>query len=110
MELSLYGWDDDYSPALARACAEHRKPLEAGRVVASNRGWCRVMCASGERDAILSGALLESEGLIAKTIYPVVPPKTEYNLTEKGRAILPVIAAMAEFGRVLQHGEPATAG
>jgi len=61
MELSLYGWDDDYSPALARACAEHRKPLEAGRVVASSRGWCRVVCASGERDAALSGALLESE-------------------------------------------------
>jgi ribosome biogenesis GTPase / thiamine phosphate phosphatase len=62
MELSLYGWDNDYSLALARACAEHRKSLEAGRVVASSRGWYRLACASGERDAVLSGALLESAG------------------------------------------------
>jgi DNA-binding HxlR family transcriptional regulator len=46
--------------------------------------------------------LLEGEGLISKTIYPVVPPKTEYSLTAKGVAIVPVITAMAEFGRVLQ--------
>lgn len=61
MELSLCGWGNDYELALARACAEHRRPLEPGRVVASSRGWCRVACASGERDAVLSGALLESE-------------------------------------------------
>ena len=47
-------------------------------------------------------ALLEREGLIGKTIYPVVPPKTEYTLTARGKAIVPVITAMAEFGRLLQ--------
>ena len=61
MELSLYGWDDDYAVALARACAQHQKSLEAGRVVASSRGWYRLACAGGECDAVLSGALLESE-------------------------------------------------
>ena len=50
-------------------------------------------------------ALLEREGLISKTIYPVVPPKTEYTLTARGQAILPVITAMAEFGRLLQSGD-----
>jgi ribosome biogenesis GTPase len=58
MELSLFGWGNDTALALARACAEHRKPLIAGRVVASSRGWCRVACAAGERDAVLSGAML----------------------------------------------------
>ena len=62
MELSLYGWDTRYSLALARVCAEHRKPLEAGRIVVSSRGWCRAVCASGERDTVLSGALLASVG------------------------------------------------
>jgi ribosome biogenesis GTPase len=62
MELSLFGWDNLYSLALARACAEHCKSLEAGRVLAANRGWCRLICAGGERDAVLSGALLESTG------------------------------------------------
>jgi len=55
-------------------------------------------------------ALLEQEGMISKTIYPVVPPKTEYTLTSRGMAILPVITAMAEFGRLLQSGDIAQDG
>lgn len=43
-------------------------------------------------------SMLEEAGLISKTIYPTVPPKTEYALTEAGRRIEPVIAAMAGFG------------
>lgn len=43
-------------------------------------------------------SMLEQAGLITKTIYPTVPPKTEYALTEAGRRIEPVIAAMAAFG------------
>lgn len=46
-------------------------------------------------------AALESEGLISKTIYPTVPPETEYALTAQGRRIEPVIAAMATFGEQL---------
>lgn len=46
---------------------------------------------------------LEASGLVDKTIYPTVPPKTEYALTPLGRAIEPVIAAMAEFGVQLQQ-------
>jgi len=42
--------------------------------------------------------MLQQAGLIAKTIYPTVPPKTEYELTKAGRQIEPVIAAMAAFG------------
>ncbi len=42
--------------------------------------------------------LLEGFGLVDKTIYPTVPPKTEYALTEKGRGMIPVIEAMARFG------------
>lgn len=43
-------------------------------------------------------SMLEQAGLITKTIYPTVPPKTEYELTDAGRRIEPVIAAMAAFG------------
>lgn len=43
-------------------------------------------------------SMLEQAGLITKTIYPTVPPKTEYELTEAGRRIEPVIAAIAAFG------------
>lgn len=49
-------------------------------------------------------AALDAAGLISKTIYPTIPPKTEYALTELGRAAQPVIVAMAQFGVRLQEG------
>lgn len=45
---------------------------------------------------------LESAGLVRRTVYPTVPPSTEYSLTELGRKIEPVIRAMAEFGLEMQ--------
>lgn len=44
---------------------------------------------------------LEEAGVIEKTIYPVVPPHTEYQLTEKGLKLRDVIAAMARFGETV---------
>ncbi|MBY0464426.1 MAG: winged helix-turn-helix transcriptional regulator [Burkholderiales bacterium] len=39
--------------------------------------------------------------MLLKTTYPVVPPKTEYELTDKGRKLQAVIEAMAMFGASL---------
>ena len=44
---------------------------------------------------------LEEAGLIRKTVYPVVPPHTDYQLTQRGMRLRGVIAAMAHFGRSL---------
>ncbi|HET6784539.1 MAG TPA: helix-turn-helix domain-containing protein [Erysipelotrichaceae bacterium] len=41
---------------------------------------------------------LEEDGLIERTVYPVVPPKVEYNLSELGATLSPVIDAMRSFG------------
>lgn len=41
---------------------------------------------------------LEDHELISKKIYPVVPPKVEYNLTEFGKTVIPVIAALGNWG------------
>lgn len=41
---------------------------------------------------------LESDGLIIRTVYPVVPPKTEYSLSEFGKSIIPIINAMCDWG------------
>lgn len=41
---------------------------------------------------------LEDHELISKVIYPVVPPKVEYNLTEFGESLIPVIGAIGHWG------------
>jgi len=41
---------------------------------------------------------LESDNLITRTVYPVVPPKVEYNLSEFGTSIKPILNAMYQWG------------
>ena len=41
---------------------------------------------------------LEQHGLVGKTIYPQLPPKVEYYLTDFGRSLMPVIEAMTQWG------------
>lgn len=41
---------------------------------------------------------LESDGLVTRTVYPQVPPKVEYALTDRGRRFGPVLLAMYDWG------------
>jgi DNA-binding HxlR family transcriptional regulator len=41
---------------------------------------------------------LEEEGIVERDTYPEVPPRVEYALTEKGRALLPIIDDMRRYG------------
>ncbi len=38
------------------------------------------------------------DGLVVKTIYPELPPRSEYNITELGKSLLPIIDAMLKWG------------
>src|SRR5947199_6565628 len=46
---------------------------------------------------------LEEEGIVERRTYPEVPPRVEYQLTEKGEALLPIIEAMREYGTQWLH-------
>jgi DNA-binding HxlR family transcriptional regulator len=41
---------------------------------------------------------LEHEGLVVRRSYAESPPRVEYELTEKGEALLPIIDEMRRFG------------
>lgn len=41
---------------------------------------------------------LESDDLIIRKVYPVVPPKTEYSMTDLGKTLLPILELMCEWG------------
>ena len=41
---------------------------------------------------------LEEDNLIFRKVYPVVPPKVEYSLTEVGKKIIPILEMMHGFG------------
>jgi DNA-binding HxlR family transcriptional regulator len=43
---------------------------------------------------------LEADGFIHREVYPVVPPKVEYSLTELGQSIIPILQSMFDWGNL----------
>jgi DNA-binding HxlR family transcriptional regulator len=41
---------------------------------------------------------LEDEDIVQRVVYPQVPPKVEYSITEYGRSLEPILEAMHEWG------------
>lgn len=41
---------------------------------------------------------LEEAGLVLREVYPEIPPRVEYSLTEFGKTVLPVLDALCEWG------------
>ena len=41
---------------------------------------------------------LEEDGVIQRVLYPVVPPKTEYSLTELGTTLVPIVDELCQWG------------
>lgn len=48
---------------------------------------------------------LEADEYVVRTVYAVVPPKTEYHLTERGKNAIPLINQIREYGLLLMKEE-----
>jgi DNA-binding HxlR family transcriptional regulator len=51
---------------------------------------------------------LEEEGIVERQTYAEVPPRVEYSLTAKGRALIPIIEGMRDYGERWLGAECAT--
>jgi DNA-binding HxlR family transcriptional regulator len=61
------------------------------------RRFCELTAlVEGLSDRVLSDRLreLETEGVVQRAVYPQIPVRVEYQLTEKGRALKPVVDAI----------------
>ena len=41
---------------------------------------------------------LEKDGLVTRKVYPQVPPKVEYSLTERGQSLIPILDDLCDWG------------
>ena len=67
-----------------------------------NRRFCeleRSLEGISPRTLSLRLRALEEQGIVARHTYPEVPPRVEYALTDKGRALAPLIEDMREYGK-----------
>lgn len=48
---------------------------------------------------------MEADGIITRTVYPEVPPRVEYSLSELGESMRPIIKSMEEWGLGYKQGQ-----
>lgn len=51
---------------------------------------------------------LETDGLVARTVYPTIPPAVEYALTERGKTLIPALESIYNWadGQMKQNQQP----
>ena len=62
--------------------------LEESKVLRFNEIFGYIQTISQKMLAVTLKSL-EADGLVKRTVYPQIPPKVEYELTERGRSLLP---------------------
>lgn len=59
----------------------------------------RKLCGIANKMFTQTARELESDGIIERIVYPVVPPKVEYKLSAKGESVLPIIVQLEAWGK-----------
>lgn len=52
-----------------------------------------------QKTLVLKLRELEEDLLVHREVYPVIPPKVEYSLTENGRNLIPILETMYDWGK-----------
>lgn len=47
---------------------------------------------------------MEEDGIVTRTVYPEVPPRVEYALSELGESMRPILDAMLKWGQEYKNG------
>jgi DNA-binding HxlR family transcriptional regulator len=71
---------------------------------------CRVTPSATPRMITLQLRELEADGIVKRTVFPQVPPKVEYELTELGQSLAPVLLSMRDWGERLKESEARVLG
>lgn len=77
------------------------KPVLICRLMAGRKRFselCRLAPNATERMITLQLRELEADGIISRHVFAEVPPRVEYEITELGRSLQPIIAAMQAWG------------
>ena len=63
---------------------------------------CRLAPNATQRMIILQLRELEADGIISRHAFPEVPPRVEYEITEFGRSLAPIIKSMQKWGKAFK--------
>lgn len=66
---------------------------------------CRMVSSATPRMMTLQLRELEADGIISRTVYAEVPPKVEYELTDQGRSLEPILLTMRDWGEQFQEAQ-----
>lgn len=101
-----------YHPKLER---DIRCPLEYGMEVFGGKWKSRIICVLYKHgsmrygalrtemvnitDSVLSGSLKElaADGIVLRMSYDEIPPRVEYELSEKGRSVVPLLVSIGQW-------------
>ncbi|MCH4893333.1 transcriptional regulator [Sphingomonas sp. SFZ2018-12] len=64
---------------------------------------CRLTPNATPRMITLQLRELEADGIIRRIVYPEVPPRVEYELTDFGRTLEPVLVSLRDWGEAFQR-------
>ena len=77
-------------------------------VAAGPRRFTQLQASTGISPTVLTDRLhaLVERGVLTRRMYPEIPPRVEYELTEKGKQVLPILDALRDYGTKWLRQQP----